>query len=153
VAPTSFAARGFRFDINTGTTDVPVKTRIKGINSWTHTPSSTDASTTDFDSVDGAEEHFKILRGETFALTGQTKLDKATGGRDPGQEAVETLAQQVEEDSLKEFWITWPGGTVWECLVSAEVQIAGGDNANPSGWSATLIRSGPRTVTPPEPED
>src|SRR5689334_4791838 len=102
MAVTKFLARDLSIDINTGTPGVPVWTPVKGLNTLTHSPSSTDAETTDFDS-DGRAEHMKAERGDSWTLAGFSLEDVADGSRDPGQAAVEALGRAVGLASLGQF--------------------------------------------------
>lgn len=132
---------GKNWEINTGTTSVPVWTKIKGINSWSPSPSKNDADTTDFDD-DGRTAHMVASRGDEFTITGFYLEDPNDGTRDPGQSAVETLAAAVGYDSLKPVRFTSPGGNRLEFVASANVTIGGGGNDDPSAWEATLTVSG-----------
>lgn len=144
MAITKFLARDLTIEINTGSIGSPVWTAIKGLNTLTHAPSSTDAETTDFDS-NGAAEHMKAERGETWTLAGFSLEDVTTGDRDPGQQAVEALALTVGLASLGNFRITSPGGNTATFMASAEVTRAGGGNNDPATWQAVVRVSG--TVT------
>lgn len=144
MAVTKFLARDLSIDINTGTEAAPVWTPIKGINSLTHSPSSSDAETTDFDS-NGRSEHMKAERGDSWTLSGFALEDVATGARDPGQLAVETLGRAVGLASLDQFRLTSPGGNTATFSASAEVTTAGGGNNDPASWQAVIRSSGPIT--------
>ncbi len=140
MAVTKFLARDLTIEIATGGSGggyVP----IKGLNTLTHSPSTTDAETTDFDS-DGRSEHMKAERGDSWTLAGFTLEDVLTGSRDPGQAAVEALAQEVGLDSLAPFRITSPGGNTIDFSASAEVTLAGGGNNDPAAWQAVIRVSG-----------
>ena len=141
MAITKFLARDLTIEINTGSVGFPVWTAIKGLNTLTHAPSSTDAETTDFDS-NGAAEHMKAERGETWTLAGFSLEDVTTGNRDPGQQAVESLALAVGLTSLGQFRITSPGGNTATFMASAEVTRAGGGNNDPATWQAVVRVSG-----------
>lgn len=145
MAVTKFLARDITIEVE----DSPsVFIAIGGIESLTHSPSSEQADTTDFDS-NGRAEHFIAQRGDEWTLSGYAKEDVATGDRDPGQEVVETLARQVGPDaSLGTFRITSPGGNVLDFQASAEVTLSGGAHNDPAAWSAKLTVSGDQTYTP-----
>lgn len=117
-------------------------TPIKGLNTLTHSPSSSDAETTDFDSA-GRAEHMKAERGDEWTLAGFTLEDVLTGVRDPGQELVEQLAQAIGIGSLGSFRITSPGGNTITFDASAEVTLAGGGNNDAAAWQAVIKVSGP----------
>lgn len=141
MAITKFLARDLNIDINTGTIGAPVWTAIKGLNTLTHSPSSQDAETTDFDS-NGRAEHMKAERGDSWTLAGFALEDVATGDRDPGQAAVETLAQAVGLTSLGQFRLTSPGGNTATFMASAEVTQGGGGNNDAAQWQAVVMVSG-----------
>lgn len=142
MAVTKYLARDLTCEINVGYGGygddwVPVK----GVESLTHSPSTSRADTTDFDS-EGRGEHLVSERGDSWALSGFALEDVATGDRDPGQAAVETLAKQIGLDSMGQFRMTSPGGNTITFLASAEVTQAGGAHNDPAAWAATLTVSG-----------
>lgn len=141
MAITKFLARDLSIQINTGTEGTPVWTDIGGLNTLTHSPTSTDADTTDFDSA-GVSEHMKAERGESWTLAGFGMEDVSNGDRDPGQEAVETLAALMGPASLDEFLLTSPGGNTARFSASAEVTRMGGGNNDPAAWQAVIRVSG-----------
>jgi hypothetical protein len=143
MAVTKFLARDLTIEIaSAGSGGGYVE--IHGLNTLTHSPSSSDAETTDFDS-DGRAEHMKAERGDTWTLAGFTLEDVLTGDRDPGQAAVEALAQEVGLDSLGAFRITSPGGNTLDFQASAEVTLAGGGNNDAAAWQCVIRVSGPIT--------
>jgi hypothetical protein len=141
VAITKFLARDLTIEYNTGTVGTPVWTPIGGLNTLTHAPSSTDADTTDFDS-DGRAEHMKAERGDQWTLAGFHEEDVADGSRDPGQEAIETLANGMGLNSLGQFRITSPGGNTETFMASAEVTRGSGGNNDAATWQASVTISG-----------
>lgn len=141
MAVTKFLARDLDVDVNTGTLAAPVWTAVKGLNTVSHSPSSTDAETTDFDS-NGAPEHLKAERGHSWTLAGFKLIDVASGAEDPGQQAVETLSKLVGLASLQQFRITSPGGRTATFMASAEVTYSSGGNNDAAAWQAVLRVSG-----------
>lgn len=141
MALTKFLARDLAISINTGTIGVPIWTPVGGLNSLTHSPSSTDADTTDFDD-NGRATHMKAERGDSWTLSGYQIEDVSTGSRDAGQEAVETVAQLMGISSTDQFQIVSPGGNTITFLASAEVTQGGGGNNDTASWAATLLISG-----------
>lgn len=141
MAVTKFLARDLDIAINTGTEGSPTWTPIGGLNSLTHAPTSADAETTDFDS-NGRAEHMKAERGDTWTLAGYAMEDVATGTRDAGQEAVETLAKAVGLTSTDQFQVTSPGGNTATFYASAEVTLNSGGNNDAATWSATVLVTG-----------
>src|SRR5690606_10420287 len=105
MAVTKVLARGWKFEINTGTPEIPAWTPIKGINSFSIATTKNDADVTDFDS-DGWLKHIPASRGRSITLEGFYLEDPDTGDRDPGQEAVEELADKVGFPALAQFRMT-----------------------------------------------
>jgi len=114
---------------------------IKGVESLTHSPSSTEADTTDFEGG-GRKSHLIAERGDEWTITGFKLEDVATGEGDPGQLLVEELAEQISAASLGQFRITSPGGNTIEFQASAEVTQPGGGHNDPAAWGAKLSVSG-----------
>jgi hypothetical protein len=141
MAVTKFLARDLDIEIQVGGSGGNQFLAIKGLNTLTHSPSSTDAETTDFDS-DGRSEHMKAERGESWTLAGFTLEDVLNGDRDPGQAAVEALALETGPESLATFRITSPGGNTATFSASAEVTKAGGGNNDAAAWQAAIRVSG-----------
>lgn len=154
MAVTKFLSRAMKFYISTGAgvdtirgTVDDVWTQIRGLNSKTHADASADAETTGDDS-DGASEHMVAERGESWTLAGHKLLDTVTGDRDPGQQAVETLATEVGSDSLGFFKIVYPGGDIEIFQASAKVTKPGGGHNDTATWQAVLRVSGVPTFIP-----
>jgi len=141
MAITKFLARDLTIEINTGSVGSPTWTHIGGLNTLSHSPSSTDAETTDFDS-DGVPEHMKAERGDSWTLAGMALEDVSNGDRDPGQAAVEALALFMGPASLGQFRITSPGGNTDTFMASAEITRPGGGNNDPATWQAVVRCSG-----------
>lgn len=139
MAITKVPARDFTIEILT--TPPSTYTPIGGLNSLSHSPSSNTADTTDFDSG-GRAEHLVMERGDAWTIAGRHLEDAATGDRDPGQAAVETLAKSVGLSSMGTFQITSPGGNKVTFEASAEVTLAGGGHNDPAAWQAVLTVSG-----------
>lgn len=137
-------ARDWTFEISDGSA-TPVWTEIGGINTMTIGRESETTDTTTFDSA-GEAEHNVMQRGRTLELEGFFLEDPADGTRDPGQEAVETLADAVGEASLQDIRITSPGGTTWTHKMSAELADQGGGNNDKTSWGVSLTRSGATTA-------
>ncbi len=140
MAITKFLARDLTFEVATDSSGSDF-IEVKGLHSLTHSPSSTDADTSDFESG-GHDEHLKAARGDTWTITGFTLEDVVTGERDPGQAAVEALAQLVGPAAEGTFRITSPGGNTITFRASAEVTLAGGATNDAAAWNATVKTSG-----------
>lgn len=138
-------ARDWDFHLNTGTEALPTWTPINGINSHSWSVSKNDADTTTYDD-EGWLSHLTASRGRSVTLSGIHMEDPANGARDPGQAAVETLAEQIGPNSLKQFRVTSPGAKTITGRASAQVTQGGGGNDDPSGWEAVMTFSGKPTV-------
>lgn len=151
MAATKFLARDLTIEISTapgvdttsGTTD-DTWAVIGGLNSLTHSPSTSRADTSSFDS-NGRDEHLVASRGESWTLAGFSIEDVATGDRDAGQEAVEALGRLVGPAGLGFFRITSPGGNTIIFQASAEVTIHGGGHNDAAAWQAVLQVNGEPT--------
>lgn len=133
----------FTTDITAGTYNLMEETwtTINGLNTLSHSPATTRADTTSFDS-NGRDEHLPASRGESWSLSGFSLEDVATGTRDPGQAAVEALGKLVGPAGLGYFRITSPGGNTITFLASAEVTIHGGGHNDAAAWGAEVTVSG-----------
>jgi hypothetical protein len=134
-------ARGWDLHINEGTYGSPSWTAIGGIKSFTFSNGKNDADTTDFDS-DGDVEHIVASRSRSVGVEGHYLLDEDDGSRDDGQSAVETLGELKGNDSLGDFKLTNPAGTVKRFYASVQVGDIGGGNDDPSSWGVNLTVSG-----------
>lgn len=141
MAITKFLSRDLLIAIQVGGSGGPSYVPIKGLNTLTHSPSSSDAETTDFDSG-GHSEHMKAERGDSWTIAGFTLEDVLNGDRDPGQAAVEALALTMGLGSLGVFRITSPGGNRLDFSGTAEVTRASGGNNDTASWQAVLRVSG-----------
>ncbi len=146
MATTDILARGFTFETNTGTHGSPVWVEVGGLDTWNHKPTTTKAKTNKF-ANQGRASHLVSVRGDSFTLKGHFQEDEANGDRDPGQEALETLGAAVGSDSIKQFRITSPGGTVKTFDCSAEVTVGGGGDDDDTTWECELEVSGDITVS------
>jgi len=145
MAVTKFLARDLKIEIETAVADTFVE--IKGLNSITHAPTSTDAETSDFNS-EGRSEHLKAERGDSWTCAGFTLEDVTDGTRDPGQARVEAVSQLIGPEALINYRLTSPGGNTIEFAGSAEVTLSGGGTNDASQWQAVVRASGPITFTP-----
>ena len=145
MAITKVLARDWIVEIETG--EVPAFTPIKGLVSLSFDSDKGEADTTTFDEM-GRKSHMVASRGNSLSLEGQYLEDEATGTRDPGQAAIEDLADKIGPSSLGTFQLTSPGGTVRTFLASASVSGIGGGNDDPTGWKVDVVVSGSVTVAP-----
>lgn len=134
--------RDFHLLINTGTRAVPVWTPVKGLHpemEWTDSP--TRADTTDQD-ADGVKTHLVVSHEYQATVKGKRLEDPSDGSRDPGQEAVETLARQIRAASIGDFKITTAGTSEIRFDASATVKPFGGGMDDAASWECELAVSG-----------
>jgi predicted secreted protein len=124
---------------------VPDWTPIHGVRSFTISTTKNDIDTRDFDSG-GWLEHIVGSRGKSFTVAGARIEDEDTGDRDPGQEAIETLGDELGADAIGSFRITTPGGTTYIFGASADVTPFGGGLDAFADWSVGLTMTGQWTV-------
>ena len=118
--------------------------KIKGLNTLSFSNSKNDTDTTDFDS-EGATEHMVTSRSQEISGEGFYLVDRTTKSRDEGQKLVEALAEKIGPESLGEFRLTNPAGTVKTFLASANIGDIGGGNDDATTWGVTLTVSGKMT--------
>lgn len=140
MAVTKFLARDLMIEIDDGGSGDGFL-EIKGLNSITHAPTSTDAETSDFNS-EGRSEHLKAERGDSWTCSGFTLEDVDNGDRDPGQTRAEAVGQLVGPAALVPFKITSPGGNTISFSGSVEVTLSGGGTNDASAWQAVIRASG-----------
>lgn len=143
---TEVPARGYTFELNTGTDAAPTWVEVKGLTTWAHAPQSTNADRQTWEDQ-GRMRHWVMSRGDQFTITGRRQEDTTDGSRDPGQEAVESWAQGVGPDSIKQFRITSPGGTTKTFDASAEVTFGGGGENDANTWQAQITVDGDITTS------
>jgi hypothetical protein len=140
MAVTKFLARDLLIEVQ-GLGSGDSFTEIKGLNTLTHSPSSTDAETTSFDEA-GRSSHLKAERGDSWTLAGLALEDVLTGDRDPGQAECELLATEIGALAFRNFRITSPGGNTITFAASAEVTLAGGGTNDAAAWQCVIRVSG-----------
>lgn len=143
MAKTKFLARDLTIEVDNGSgTFLP----IGGLNSLTHSPSTTRADTTDFDS-NGHEEHLVAQRGESWTLAGFYIEDVTTGAKDAGQARCEALGLVGSLASMGRFRVTSPGGNEITFAGSTEVTLHGGGTNDAAAWQAVVTVSGESEYT------
>lgn len=140
MALTKFLARDLKFEIEDPASGGDF-VEVKGLETLTHSPSTTQADTTDFQSG-GRKEHLVAERGDEWTLAGYKLEDVDTGDYDPGQSLVEDLAKQISVDSIGRVRITSPGGNTITCEASAEATLPGGGHNDPAAWGAKITFTG-----------
>ncbi|MFF1790748.1 phage tail tube protein [Kitasatospora sp. NPDC058243] len=145
MATSKIAARNYLFQVAVGAT--PTWNSIAGLKSFSHNPGDHDSHTesTDFDSQ-GQYEEIVLQRGGSLKLEGLRRIDKVTGLADPGQAALDALAQGLVDASIGQIRFRHQSETqwrVWNCTAkSAEL---GGDTNALGKWGMELTRTGAET--------
>jgi len=134
--PVKILARGWILEVYDGGY-IPVN----GLSTFTFDGTKNDADTTSFEDS-GWQTHLVASRSRSIGFEAFYLEDPDDGGRDPGQEAIEALADQIGQDSLTAFRLTSPAGTIREFNASANVSGVGGGKDDPTGFSGTLNVSG-----------
>lgn len=145
---TKYSSRDCEFEIedpaNSGTY-LPIAPG--GINTHTISYNYQDTDTTTYGS-EGQAETQNMQIGKTLKIEGFRLVDKATGALDPGQAAVEALAEGLSDDSLGSIRFAGPGATTWSVwTATAQLGDQGGGNNDKESWSCTFTRSGAGTTT------
>lgn len=138
--PDKVLSRDFKIAINTGTIASPVWVPIRGLDEdgITITPSARE---TDFMDADdgGLAKPVIIGRGYGVALKGARLESATTGARDPGQQAVEAVADSVGLSAQRQFRITSPAsGTPHTLTFMAGVSATAFGGADKATWTADL---------------
>lgn len=145
MAPTEQLARGWTFELNTGTVSVPDWVEIHHLDTFGLAGSKVDAETTTGDD-DGDASSMVAERGYALTLTGKWQEDEGDGARDAGQEAVEAWAKLKGPDSRKQFRETTPGGSTRTYMATASMSAPGGGGKNDAAkWEVQITRSGSAT--------
>jgi hypothetical protein len=145
LATTKIEARGWMFQVGVGAG--PTWTPVGGISSFTFNPGDKTQETevTDFDSQ-GNFEQVITQRGATMKVDGRRRMDRTTGLADPGQAALDALAQGVVDFSVGQIRFRYKNETqwrVWNCTVKAAEQ--GGATNDISKWGVEITRTGAET--------
>ncbi len=147
MATKKIAARGWLFQIAVGPT--PTWTNIAGLKTFTYNPGDKDAhtETTDFDSG-GQYEEIVLQRGASLKLEGQRRIDPATGVADPGQAALDALAQGLADASVGQVRFRYNTEVQWRnWSVTAKSSEQGGGTNDISKWGMELVRTGTEALT------
>ena len=134
-------ARNWLIEINNGTDVVPEWVRIGGITSFTLSNDKEDTDTTDFDSG-GYGDHIVAGRSFEISFEGFFLEDPTDATRDPGQQAVENLADKIGYESLGQFRMTSPSGLAKVYRGSVGVGDVGGGVTDATSWGATVTVAG-----------
>ena len=140
-------AREFPLEINTGTTQAPTWTPIRGIQSITPAQTAQRTDDTDFD-TDGWEAHTVAMRGRSLSVAMQYEIDEV-GTPDPGQEALIALGDATGRAAKAQFrYGSDDLGGVHTFRASADVAWPGGEKTANASLTAELTVDGKPTYTP-----
>ncbi len=140
-------ARGWIFQVAVGAT--PTWTPVAGLKTFTFNPGDKAVQTdaTDFDSQ-GQYEEVVLQRGGTMKVDGTARRDPATGLADPGQAALDALAQGLADTSIGQIRFRYRTETQWRVwTVTAKGAEVGGATNDLSKWGMELTRTGAETYT------
>lgn len=139
-------ARNWLIEINEGTDIAPLWVRVGGVTSFTLSNDKEDTDTTDFDSG-GYGDHIVSSRSFEISFEGFFLEDPEDGSRDPGQQAVENLADKIGYASIGQFRMTSPSGIAKVYRGSVGIGDVGGGVTDATSWGATVTVAGrPSTV-------
>lgn len=151
VTATKILARSFNFEVNTGTTLVPVWVPIRGINTFSVDNAKSDADTTDFDD-NGRDAHLPASRSLSIKLDGFFMVDTTDGARDAGQAAIDVLGDAIGPAGLAPFRYYHEVSNKGKQFSASFVTTGpGGGKDDPAAWSVEITSSGAVTsitVTP-----
>jgi len=138
--PDKVLSRDFDIEVNTGTEETPNWTQINGLDEDGITISKSSRETDFMDADDeGFAKPVVIGRGYSVTLKGARMESAEDGTRDPGQAAVEAVADATGLGALLGYRITSPAAATPEVLAflaSAEVTEFGGTDK--ATWGAEL---------------
>ncbi|WP_441251199.1 phage tail tube protein [Kitasatospora sp. McL0602] len=147
MATKKIEARGWLFQVAVGAT--PTWTPIAGLTTFSWNPGDKvqETETTDFDSG-GQFEQIVLQRGGSLKLEARRRLDPATGIADPGQAALDILAQGLADSSVGQIRFRFRTETQWRNWpVTAKASEQGGATNDMSKWGIELTRTGAETLT------
>ena len=135
-------AAGFTFEV-ADVADLATATWIplKGLNTFTE---SSDDSNTDVSTFEdaGYKSNLTVTRGYGLSVEGFMLEDEVTGDRDPGQEFVESKAEEVGQAAFMMMRITSPGGTKKVYEGSPSLSDVGGGQEDAASWGFEMMVNG-----------
>jgi len=139
--PVKILARGWILEIYKNAAYI----QVNGLTSLIFDGAKNDADTTSYEDL-GWQTHLVASRSRNVGFEAFYLEDPADGGRDPGQEAVEQLADEIGQDSIAAFRLTSPAGVIRDFNASANVSGVGGATDDPTGFSGIVNVSGPAAL-------
>lgn len=138
MAATVIPARFFSLEVEVGYS----WTRVNGLTGLTPNPSDTNADAGTYD-TGGFAAHQVMERGMAYTLVGLRLEDVDTGDRDPGQQAIEELADLIGPEANGHFRVKSPGGLTDTFFATvSDVGPFGGSKTDLATWGATLTVNG-----------
>ncbi|MFI6443827.1 phage tail tube protein [Kitasatospora sp. NPDC050543] len=147
MATKKIEARGYILQVAVG--GGPTWTPVAGLKTLTYNPGDKDSHTesTDFDS-NGQYEEVVLQRGGSLKLEGTRRVDAATGIADPGQAALDALAQGLADNSVGQIRFRYRTEVQWRnWYVTAKAAEQGGGTNDLGKWGVELTRTGAETLT------
>ena len=144
MAAVKVLARNWTLEIETDTPSTYAE--IKGILSFTFDSVKNDADATTFDS-EGWAEHLVSSRGRTISFEAKYLEDQSTGDLDDGQALLVAANLDMAQDSLHNFKLTSPYGTVRSFAASVNLTGLGGEKDDVTNFNGELLISGQVTTT------
>jgi hypothetical protein len=144
VATKKIAARNIVVQVASGVSWLAVAgIKTLAVNYGDH-DAHTDA--TDYDS-NGQYEEVVLQRGGSLKLDGTRRRDPATGLADPGQAALDSLAQGLSDSSIGQIRFRHTSETQWRVWnVTAKATEEGGATNDLGKWGMELARTGAETT-------
>lgn len=131
--PVVLLARGWEVKLN--------NVVVNGLKTIKLSPGAKEADITTQSSGD-YDEHLIARRTMEITLEGY-RLEASDGSRDPGQAAVEALAEQIDYASLGQWTLTSPGGEERKFKGSVTMSDLGGEIDEGQAWGCKIKQSGP----------
>ena len=142
---TSYLARKWRVDVNTGTTISPVWVQVKGVTNFTPGLSSTTQDSSDFDSNGWGSDEKTMLKWNLAISLLRKGADTATP--DPGQEALRAKSDQFGAAGMAHVrWYDRNGGPeAYEGTGNVSWEPGGGGAGDLEPVTVNITGKGART--------
>jgi len=138
MSATAILAAGWTISVNTGDGYV----EVKGMRKFTLNPGeTTEKDITTFRSA-GQGEHIVSKRTKSVAFEAVYLEDESTGGRDPGQAAVEAISGLIGQDAYGQIKMVSPGDNEKEFYGTFALKDIGGGVEDETSWGFEFKRSG-----------
>jgi hypothetical protein len=139
--PDKVLIRDYKLFVNTGTVEVPVWTQVKGLTDPLAITSNVGETELRDQDDAGWSRTWPTSRSYEFAAKG-FRMEAADGARDPGQEAVEAVSEEMGEDAVLQYKVVSPGAASIIFDAWATVTEFGGSEDDAATWEAALKVNG-----------